>query len=163
VVIDDQAPRPLLGHPRVSDLVLEDRELAPGAHAILVFQYAPERAELELQVSQFSVDGSGAPGRWPCLFALPQGTQNGERSSRIEVLPLAIEKSIDLTRLRIRDATGRVTEADVPPGRSEFLHASSSGDFELGLTCFEGSRPAGPAIERVITVNRDLDFEPSPR
>lgn len=178
VVIDEQAPRPLAGSTPLTELVLEDREFAPGSHALVVFRVQREDLTLQVQTARFNLDVApgSTPEPWSCLLAFPTGTQNGASAAdRIEVIPIALSKEVHSYQLALRGSAASedsreerkdTQPSETPhasgglgPGRSEsiLIAASESGDMSLVLTCLSTEVEPLGTIERTISVNRELN------
>lgn len=177
VVLDEEAPRPLLAaRTPLALLVEEDAELAPGPHVLTAYQERKEGLAVvhlgfSLEDGEIQDVAAGAPR---CLLALPRGTYRGTDARLIKVVPIA-GLGADSLRLtlgpafeppgtpplggdgaRKKSVRAWPETSAGPLGSSFVLRALESGDYLVTLECL--SRTGAPsASRRVITIDAALE------
>lgn len=159
------------GSIRLTELLLEDEELAPGVHRLVVVQDGAEGRAIA--TSWFSVgeegDANAEPSSWGIVLFSPHGTFNGDAAAdgvTIDAFSLAPERSLALRVVGPGWSAERRTT-----GESLSVQGLPSGDFRIeaeelapgpsgsGLVPVRGS---WSSLSRVITVNRDAPRRPGP-
>jgi hypothetical protein len=169
VGLDDHAFRRVpAGKVRLSELLLEDEELAPGPHRVVVMRDA-EGTRSAVWSWFLVTDEAAATAALPppgVVLSSPQGTYNGDAAADaviIEAFALESRRPLLVRVHGVGWAVERRTSGE--PLRVQGL---PSGDIRVEATELgEGASSvpaAGPwaTMSRVITVNRDAPRRPGP-
>jgi hypothetical protein len=162
LALDDHAPRSLaapgLG---LLELLNEDLELSPGHHRLIAVQRGA--GGYVVDVREFWLSTEPVPSRQAgCLALSPAGTLNGMASAdALELVLVPFGTGFERAQLSFGSAQGafRVGSGEalvVLPGRVE------SGDWKFSWQCFDASGRGAAALDRIVTVNRDLGEKVGP-
>ena len=159
------------GSIRLMDLLLEDEELAPGAHRLVVVQEGAEGRAIA--ASWFFVGDEGEanaePSSWGAVLFSPHGTFNGDAAAdgvTIDAFSLTPERS-----LVVRVVGPGWTAERRTSGEPLTVQGLPSGDFRIeaeelapgpSASDLVPVRGAWSTLSRVITVNRDAPRRPGP-
>lgn len=150
---------------KLSDLLNEDEELAPGFHWLSLFQEAgsEEKPVVEFSLQAFAVESEpdGMPLAPGCALLWPVGTYNGpEAAENIRVL--AVPRQADVSSVHYEARSGDwFSEGTFAPGQIVILDAPPNGDIEISATCFVKEESLS-LVTQVITVNGDAPSGISP-
>lgn len=178
VALDGHAFRPLRERVVLGDLLLEDEELAPGPHRLVVLRDEPEGravAATWFWVHEGADDAAGVPDVPPragIVLVAPWGTYNGPRAAdavRIDAFALApFRRSVGggpidhgvILRALVEGPDGSL--AGTTRGEPLAVLRLGSGDHHIEVRRIAPRGAAAPADEgpwdvvaRTITVNRD--------
>lgn len=164
VALDDHPPRPFADKGiRLTSLLNEDEEVAPGLHRLVAFVEGATSTTFE--VRHFWVDvAERAVSATGCVLARPAGTYNGEVSAdalAVRVLPL--EPSIEKVTLSWTGPLGadeKKSSIEAAPRAVVRIAGQKSGDYEIIVSCRNGAGVEVERVTRVVTVNRDAPQPP---
>ncbi len=169
VALDDHTPRRVTtGSVRLGALLLEDEELAPGFHRLVVVRET--EAAFEVAASTFFVGDEAPPSVPPpsgVVLLEPHGTYNGDKAAdAIRVVAFGLDATSPLA-VRVSGPTVS-SERNIKSGALR-VQGLPSGDFRIDAIELSGADPATAVprsgrwstMGRVITVNRDAPEPPS--
>lgn len=163
VALDQHPPRATLGRSlRVSDLLTEDEELAPGFHWLTFLERTPD-GKLLVQPHAFSleVEARGLPRAPGCTIFTPLLTFNGPTAAdSVHVLVVPLVGDVDGIRLVAEGPEFR-SAAHLAVGQEVRLIEPPSGDVRLTASCYAGEELVS-TVERIITINRDAPEKAPP-
>ncbi len=150
---------------KLSDLLNEDEELAPGWHWLSLFQEAgsEEKPVVEFSLQAFAVESEpeGMPLAPGCALLWPVGTYNGpEAAENIQVLAVPRQADVSAVRYEARSEDW-FSEGTFAPGQIVILDSPPNGDIEISATCFVQEESLSLATQ-VITINGDAPSGASP-
>ena len=153
MLLDDQTPRPLLlATVPLESLVDEDRELAPGWHALTVVLASEESVEVEVVRFQLELEGTVEGFQPGCSLLAPGGTIYAALGESLELVGVPL--SPDITRFDYFVGPRSMGTAAAGLASARVL-GLTSGDQELGVRCYDaGGRLRGES-RRPVTLNGD--------
>jgi hypothetical protein len=152
LVLDEQSPRPLLENgATLRSVVDEDRELAPGWHALVAFVASPAEVAIEERHFQLELDLPRARQASSCVLLEPAGTVflTPGRAVELVAAPLGPE-AIQFEYYLAEDPAARLR---VPKLEAAQALGLASGDHRLGVRCYDQESVLVGQSERVVTVN----------
>jgi hypothetical protein len=168
VGLDDHAFRRVSGgRVRLSELLLEDEELAPGPHRVVALRDSGDSREIAwswFTLSDDAVATTAAPPAGVVLLS-PQGTFNGDAAADGVTIDAFVLETRRPLLVRVQGPGWSVERRT--SGEPLRARALPSGDFrveafDLGGGAGAAVPPSGPwaTMSRVITVNRDAPRRP---
>lgn len=143
---------------KLTALLNEDEELAPGFHWLSLFQESgsEQQPSLEVSLSAFAVETEteGMPLSPGCALLWPVGTYNGAEAAK-NIRVLAVPRQAEVSSVRYLARAGDwQCEGTFDVGQIVLLDSPPDGDIEIAATCFVKEESLSP-VSQVITVNSD--------
>ena len=161
--VDTRAPRPLAPPFELGRAIPEDEELAPGLHTLFLYVVDPPKRTIVFDAGSFALDvpRPGSASLVACGLFEPKGTYNGPRAREgLPVTIVRVDQNVSQEEVRVTGEPGVSVALSLGLGEMAELVPDESGDYRLTVLCLDSTGTPLGVVERVVTVNLDLDAEP---